>query len=116
MKIYIYPPCSTCKKALKKLEDLGFAPERINIKENPPSAEELRTLIKQSGLELKHFFNSSGQIYRELNLKERRSTMSDDEQIKLLSENGMLIKRPLLVTENTALVGYRSEAYEDLKA
>ena len=109
-----YPKCTTCQKAKKWLDDNGFLYTDRNIKEKNPTYEELKTWYLQSGLPLKKFFNTSGNLYKELHMKERLPLMSEEEQLKLLSEHGMLIKRPLLVTEQVVLVGFKEENYTNL--
>ena len=105
MTLIWYPKCSTCQKAKKKLEELGASFETRDIVTQTPTAEELREWIRRGGLELKQLYNVSGRLYKELNMKERRLQMSEDEQLDLLSRNGMLIKRPLLVWEDGVLAG-----------
>lgn len=112
MTLIWYPKCSTCQKAKKKLEELGASFETRDIVAQTPTAEELREWIRRGGLELRQLYNVSGRLYKELNMKERRLQMSEDEQLDLLSRNGMLIKRPLLVWEDGVLTGYREAAYE----
>ena len=108
---YEYPKCSTCRKAKAELNQLGLEVESVNIKENPPSAQFLRELLEGADLELKKFFNTSGQSYRSLGLKDKLPTLSQDE---LLASDGMLIKRPILIKDGKVLqVGYRSP-YKDL--
>ena len=102
-----YPKCSTCKKAKKHLEDLGVQFEDRNIVEENPTAEELRTWIGRSGYPVKKFFNTSGMKYRELGLKDKLPQMSDEEKIELLSTDGMLVKRPILIDGDRILVGFR---------
>ncbi|MHA6259989.1 arsenate reductase family protein [Sporosarcina sp. CAU 1771] len=116
MKItyYGYPKCSTCKKAEKWLELNGHEFENVNIAENPPSEEVLREMVVASGLELKKFFNVSGKQYRELQLKDKLPTMADDEKIKLLASNGMLIKRPIVFGQGKATVGFKEETFEEV--
>ena len=110
---YEYPKCSTCRKAKAELNQLGLEVESVNIKENPPSAQFLRELLEGADLELKKFFNTSGQSYRSLGLKDKLPTLSQDEAVKLLSSDGMLIKRPILIKDGKVLqVGYRSP-YKD---
>ena len=107
---YCYSKCSTCKKAKKKLDDSGVDYKSIDIKDNPPSAEELYSLMKESNLDKKKFFNTSGLKYRELGLKDKINQMTDKEACKLLSEDGMLIKRPILIKDNELVqLGYRKE-------
>ena len=107
VKVYCYLRCTTCKKALKWLDDNKIKYELIDIKENNPDEKTLRQLHKKSGLPLKRFFNTSGQIYREMELSKKLSNMSEDEMFKLLASDGMLVKRPLLITENHVLTGFK---------
>lgn len=109
-----YPKCSTCKKAKKWLTEQGVSFAERHIVEQTPTAEELKEWQGKSGLPLKRFFNTSGMKYRELNLKERLQTMSEEEQLTLLSSDGMLIKRPVLVTEKGAAAGFREAEWEKL--
>lgn len=109
-----YPPCTTCKKAKKWLQDNGLDFTARHIKEENPSADELELWLERSGLELKKFFNTSGLVYKSLNLKEKLPTMSREEQISLLASDGMLVKRPILVTEERVLVGFREAQWEKL--
>lgn len=106
-----YPKCSTCKKAKKHLEDLGVQFEDRNIVEENPTAEELRTWIGRSGYPVKKFFNTSGMKYRELGLKDKLPQMSDEERIELLSTDGMLVKRPILIDGDRILVGFREKEW-----
>ena len=107
-----YPPCTTCKKAKKWLDAKGILYEDRHIKENNPSYEELKLWYTRSGLPLKKFFNTSGQQYRALELKDRLPSMSEEEQLRLLASDGMLVKRPLLITETAVLVGFKAEQWE----
>ena len=109
-----YEKCSTCRKAEKWLQDKGICYEKRPIKEENPTAEELRTWREKSGLPLKRFFNTSGQLYRSLNLKERLSDMSEEEQLQLLASDGMLVKRPILLTGDKVLVGFKEAEWETL--
>lgn len=102
-----YPKCSTCKKAKKHLEALGVEFEDRHIIEDNPTAEELKGWIAQSGLPVKKFFNTSGVKYREMGLKDKLADMSDEEMIQLLSTDGMLVKRPLLIDGERVLVGFK---------
>lgn len=113
MTLIWYPKCSTCQKAKKKLEALGADFVTRDIVTQTPTAAELRAWMMRGKLELRQLYNVSGRLYKELNMKERRLQMSEDEQLQLLSEHGMLIKRPLLVWETGALAGYRETAYEE---
>lgn len=109
-----YPKCSACQNAKKWLENKKVEFQARHIVENTPTAEELREWIEKSGLEIKRFFNTSGLIYRDMNLKEKLDGMSDEEKLKLLASNGMLIKRPLLIGENVVLVGFREKEWEKI--
>ena len=107
-----YPPCSTCKKAKKWLDDHGVAYEARDIKQDNPTQEELRAWYARSGLPLKRFFNTSGQLYRSLQLKEKLPAMPEAEQLALLAGDGMLVKRPLAVGEDFVLVGFKEAEWE----
>ena len=108
-----YPPCSTCKKAKKWLDDHGIAYTNRHIKENNPSYEELKNWYTVSGLPLKKFFNTSGLQYRALELKDKLPTMTEEEQLQLLSTDGMLVKRPVLVTDDgKVLTGFKEADWE----
>ena len=107
-----YPPCTTCKKAKKWLDDNGISYEDRHIKENNPTYEELKAWYEKSGLPLKKFFNTSGLQYRALELKDKLPGMSEEEQLRLLATDGMLVKRPLVVTETTVLTGFKAEDWE----
>ncbi len=106
-----YPRCTTCKRAQKVLDELGIVYTDRHIKEEPLTKDELVAAFKKSGLESKRFFNTSGQRYRELELKDRLPEMSDDERFELLATDGMLVKRPLLIGDDFCLVGFREEDY-----
>jgi len=108
-----YPKCTTCQKAKKWLDDNGIKYDDRHIKENNPTYDELKKWIETSGLPVKKFFNTSGLMYKSMNLKERLETMSEDEQIKLLSTDGMLVKRPLIISANTILVGFKVKEWEE---
>ena len=108
-----YPRCTTCKKAEKWLSDHGIAVTVRDIKENNPTEQELRLWHEKSGLPLKRFFNTSGQKYRELELKDKLPTMSEDEQYSLLATDGMLVKRPLLVSDDFVLVGFKEKEWQE---
>ena len=107
VKVYCYSKCSTCKKALKWLEENGVEHEVIDIKTDNPDEEALRRYHEMSGLPLKRFFNTSGMQYRELELAKKLPAMSEDEQFALLATDGMLVKRPLLIGEDYVLTGFR---------
>jgi len=108
-----YPPCSTCQRAKKWLDDRGIAYQARHIKQENPSYEELKSWYTMSGLPLKRFFNTSGLLYKALQLKERLPAMSEEEQLKLLSSDGMLVKRPILVAQDRVLVGFREAEWEN---
>ena len=114
MKFICYPKCTTCQKAKKWLDDKGVSYELRDIKENNPTEKELREWYKKSGLPLKKFFNTSGLLYKSMELKNKLPNMSDDEQIKLLASDGMLVKRPIVVDGDNVLVGFREKEYEEL--
>lgn len=107
-----YPPCSTCKKAKVWLDAHGVSYTARHIKEENPSYEELKLWHERSGLPLKKFFNTSGLLYKSLNLKEKLPSMSEEEQLRLLATDGMLVKRPLVVMEDTVLTGFREADWE----
>ena len=109
-----YPLCGTCKKAKKWLEEHNVPFNNRLIVEQNPTVEELKLCIPKSGLPLKKFFNTSGMIYKEMNLKEKLPLMSEEEQIELLASNGKLVKRPLMVSEDTVLVGFKVEEWEKI--
>ena len=106
-----YPPCTTCKKAKKWLDDQGIPYESRHIKENNPTYEELKAWYEKSGLPLKKFFNTSGIQYRALELKDKLPSMTEEEQLRLLASDGMLVKRPLIVTETVVFTGFRAEQW-----
>lgn len=110
-----YPKCSTCKKALRWLDGQGIAYESRHIVEENPTAQELEEWWKRSGLPLKKFFNTSGNLYKEQNLKDKLPQMSEQEQLQLLATNGMLVKRPLVVAEDLILVGFKEDQWQQLK-
>ena len=110
-----YPKCSTCQKAKKWLNENGIKYKDRHIVEQTPTVEELTRWINKSGYEIKKFFNTSGLKYKELNLKEKLPNMSDNEKIKLLVSDGMLIKRPIFVNEKTILLGFKEKEWEVLK-
>ncbi|MDA0748034.1 MAG: arsenate reductase family protein [bacterium] len=113
MKIYEYPKCSTCKKALKFLDDHGVTYVKVDIKQVPPKKTELRKMLKYMDGEIKKLFNTSGEMYRELKLKDRLALMNTEEAIDLLAENGMLVKRPFVLLEDGGLVGFREERWSE---
>ena len=107
-----YPKCSTCQRAKKFLDAHGAEYTDRHIKEDPPTAEELRTWQQASGLPLKKFFNTSGLLYKSMALKDKLPAMSEEEQLNLLSSDGMLVKRPILVGDGFVLVGFREGEWE----
>ena len=107
-----YPPCSTCQKAKKWLDEHHVPYSARHIKENNPSYEELKTWYEASGLPLKRFFNTSGLLYKSMNLKEKLPTMSEEEQLRLLATDGMLVKRPIIVGDDFVLTGFREVDWE----
>ena len=113
IKVYCYSKCSTCKKALKWLDKKGVKYQLIDIKDEHPDEKTLRTLHKKSNLPLKRFFNTSGMLYRELELSKKLPDMSEDEQFKLLASDGMIVKRPLLITKDKVLTGFKENDWEE---
>ena len=109
-----YPKCSTCKKAKAWLDARGIEYDERHIVEDNPTADELRSWHEASGLPLRRFFNTSGMLYREMALKDKLPAMSEDEMLELLATNGMLVKRPLLVSDDTVLVGFREKEWAAL--
>ena len=107
-----YPPCSTCQKARKWLDEYGVAYTARHIKEENPTYDELKTWYAASGLPLTRFFNTRGLAYRALQLKDKLPAMSDEEQLRLLATDGMLVKRPILVASGKILVGFRPAEWE----
>ena len=107
-----YPPCSTCRKAKQWLDEHGVAYIDRHIKMQNPTYEELKAWYAQSGLPLKKFFNTSGLLYKSMNLKERLPTMSQEEQLRLLATDGMLVKRPLVVLDDQVLTGFREADWQ----
>ena len=115
LKFIEYPKCSTCIKDRKYLDQLGLEYTKRHIVDEKLNKEELLALYKKSGLPLKRFFNTSGLKYRELNLKDKLPTMSENEQLKLLASDGMLVKRPIIETDDRVLVGFKANEYDSLK-
>ena len=108
-----YPKCSTCQKAKKWLDENGFQYQDRHIKEQNPSFEELKEWYEKSSLPLKRFFNTSGLLYKSMNLKEKLPLMSEEEQLALLASNGMLVKRPIVVCDDLILIGFREKEWEE---
>ena len=113
VKVYCYEKCSTCKKALKWLDDNQVQYRAIDIKGDHPDEKTLRALHKKSGLPLKKFYNTSGMLYREMDLSRKLPEMSEDDMFKLLASDGMLVKRPLLVTGDRVIPGFQEDAWKD---
>ncbi|KGX85750.1 arsenate reductase family protein [Pontibacillus litoralis] len=114
LTFYWYPQCGTCKKAKKWLEDQHVSYEAIHIVENPPTKEELLTLIENSGLEPKKFFNTSGKKYRELGMKDKVKDATLEQMVTWLSSDGMLIKRPIVTDGNKVTVGFKEATFADI--
>ena len=110
-----YPRCTTCQKAKKWLEEQGIEYQERNIAEQNPNVQELKEWHLRSGLPLKKFFNTSGQLYRSMKLAEKLPVMSEEEQYALLATDGMLVKRPILVGEKVVLVGFKPGQWEQLQ-
>ena len=115
LKFICYPQCTTCQKAKKWLDDNQIAYELRDIKLDNPTLDELAAWYSQSGLPLKKFFNTSGLLYKSLDLKNKLLTMSESEMLRLLATDGMLVKRPLLVGEDFVLVGFKEAEWQAKK-
>ena len=113
MEFICYSRCSTCQKAKKWLDEHSIEYTERPIKEDNPNAEELKEWHERSGLPLKRFFNTSGMLYKELKLKDKLPGMSDEEQYELLATDGMLVKRPLLVSDDFVLTGFKEKEWEE---
>ncbi|WP_416147121.1 arsenate reductase family protein [Salipaludibacillus sp. HK11] len=111
---YHYPKCGTCRKAKKWLDEHEVTYEAIDIVESPPSKKDLHSFYQASGLELKKFFNTSGKKYRELGLKDKVNTASEDELLEILASDGMLIKRPLTTDGESVTVGFKEEVFDEV--
>ena len=109
-----YPPCTTCQKAKKWLDEQNLTYEDRNIKTEKPSYEELKDWYQRSGLPLKRFFNTSGLLYKSMELKDKLPRMSEEEQLQLLATDGMLVKRPVLVTDKGVTTGFKAAEWEAL--
>ena len=114
LTVYCYSRCSTCKKALKWLDDHGMEYRSIDIKEDHPDKETLRQLHNKSGLPLKRFFNTSGQLYRQMELSKKLPDMSEDEMYEILASDGMLVKRPILITEDRVFTGFKEDDWKSV--
>ena len=113
VRVYCYSKCTTCKKALKWLDEQGVEHQVIDIKEDNPDEKTIRELHAKSKLPLKRFFNTSGMIYRKLDLSKKLPNMGEDEQYALLASDGMLVKRPLLITDSSVLPGFRENDWKE---
>ena len=113
LKFICYPKCTTCPKAKKWLEDNKIEYELRDIKENNPNFEELNKWYKMSDLPLKKFFNTSGVLYKSMGLKDKLTAMSEEEQLRLLATDGMLVKRPLLIGEDFVLIGFKEKEWSE---
>ena len=113
MLLICYPKCTTCQKAKKRLESLGIAYTERNIAEENPTYKELKEWYKKSGLPLKRFFNTSGLLYKSMQLKDKLPEMSEEEQLKLLATDGMLVKRPLVVDGDNVLTGFKEAEWTE---
>lgn len=113
--LYEYPKCTTCRKAKKYLSDHNIDFESHDMVKTPPSASTLKNIVVQSDDSIDDFFNKRGKKYKDLDLKDRLQGMSDDEKLELLSSDGMLIKRPLLVMDETVILGFKESSYEAVK-
>ena len=113
LKFICYPKCTTCQRAQKWLDEKNVEYEFRDIKQNNPTKEELTKWYKESGLPLKKFFNTSGLLYKSLDLKNKLPQMTEDEMLTLLATDGMLVKRPLLITQNTVLIGFKEKEWEE---
>lgn len=114
MLFIYYPKCSTCRRAKQFLKDNGLLFGERDIVLDNPTKDELKRWYSMSGYPLKNFFNTSGNIYKQMNLKDKLSMMTEEEQLELLSSNGMLVKRPLLIKEDTILIGFKEQQWQEL--
>ena len=112
LTFYWYPKCGTCRNAKKWLDAHHLSYEEVHIVEHPPSREQLQEIFQKSGLELKKFFNTSGMKYRELGIKDKMKTATEDELLDLLVSDGMLIKRPIITDGERVTVGFKEEEFE----
>ena len=113
MRIYYYPSCSTCKKALKWLDNTELAYEKKHIVDAKLTTKEIEDIFKKSGLPIQKLFNTSGRVYKELNLKDKLKDMTEKEKLELLASDGMLLKRPILVNRTFALIGFKEDEYKE---
>lgn len=112
LNVYYYPKCGTCRNALKFLQGKAYELKLHDLFEQPPAEAEVREWLRISGLPLKSFFNVSGEVYREMKLKDRLPAMSEEEQIRLLASNGRLVKRPVVTDGERLTVGFKADQYE----
>ena len=113
MRIYYYPSCSTCKKALKWLDNNEIAYEKKHIVDAKLTTKEIEDIFKKSGLPIQKLFNTSGRVYKELNLKDKQKDITEKEKLELLASDGMLLKRPILVNRTFALIGFKEDEYKE---
>lgn len=114
LQLYGYSKCNTCREALKSLRAKGHELQMIELFENPPSASQLKAWMEASGLPIQRFFNVSGEVYRDMQLKDKLLTMSEDEKLALLASNGRLVKRPIAFDENKVTVGFKEAEYAEV--
>ena len=114
VKVYCYPKCSTCKKAIKYLNEQMVEYDLTDIKEDNPDKKTIKKAADISGFPLRKFFNTSGNLYKEMNLSTKLPSMTEEEMIEILSSDGMLVKRPLLITDDYVLVGFKEDRWEDI--
>lgn len=114
MLFVYYPGCSTCQRARKWLDEQGAAYTERHIKDQNPTYEELREWYARSGMPLKKFFNTSGLVYKSMNLKDKLPTMTEEEQLRLLASDGMLVKRPILVKDDKVITGFKEEKWKEM--
>ncbi|WP_037465184.1 arsenate reductase family protein [Shimazuella kribbensis] len=112
LTFFQYPKCSTCRKAKQFLDSQGIVYENRHIVEEPPKVDELRELVAISGLPVQKFFNTSGQVYRQMELSKQLPTMSEEEKLQILASNGMLVKRPILTDGNQVTIGFKEEEWQ----
>lgn len=112
MMVFCYPKCSTCQRALKWLNDRGITYTTRHIVDERPTRDEIAAWHRSSGIPLRRFFNTSGMLYRDMGLKDRLATMTDDEQLDLLASNGMLVRRPVVIDDGIVLVGFKEAEWE----
>ncbi|MCM3765851.1 arsenate reductase family protein [Neobacillus niacini] len=114
LAFYWYPKCGTCRNAKKWLDEHGLSYQAVHIVDNPPSREEIKDFYQKSGLELKKFFNTSGMKYRELGVKDKLKTATEDELLDLLASDGMLLKRPIVTDGEHVTVGFKEDEYKEI--